>query len=54
LALAALRQDACFAEGFGQSFIDYDLRIKQFVIDRCQARGERMGAEGIFRAVLTR
>jgi glutamine synthetase len=36
-ALTALRQDACFAEGFGGSFIDYYLRIKQFEIARCQA-----------------
>ncbi|HEY3642517.1 MAG TPA: glutamine synthetase, partial [Xanthobacteraceae bacterium] len=36
-ALTALRQDACFAEAFGQSFIDYYLRIKQFEIARCQA-----------------
>jgi glutamine synthetase len=36
-ALAALRRDACFAAGFGQSFIDYYLRIKQFEVDRCQA-----------------
>jgi glutamine synthetase len=33
-ALNALRHDACFAQGFGQSFIDYYLRIKQFEIDR--------------------
>jgi glutamine synthetase len=36
-ALAALRHDACFAEGFGQGFIDYYLRIKQFEIARSQA-----------------
>jgi glutamine synthetase len=36
-ALTALRQDAGFAEAFGQSFIDYYLRIKQFEIARCQA-----------------
>jgi glutamine synthetase len=36
-ALTALRQDACFAEGFGQSFIDYYLRIKQFEVGRAQA-----------------
>jgi glutamine synthetase len=36
-ALSALRHDACFAQGFGQSFIDYYLRIKQFEIDRYQA-----------------
>jgi glutamine synthetase len=36
-ALTALRQDACFAAGFGQGFIDYYLRIKQFEIARCQA-----------------
>jgi glutamine synthetase len=36
-ALTALRQDACFAAGFGQSFIDYYLRIKQFEVARCQA-----------------
>jgi glutamine synthetase len=36
-ALTALRHDACFAEAFGQSFIDYYLRIKEFEIARCQA-----------------
>jgi glutamine synthetase len=36
-ALAALRQDACFAHAFGQSFIDYYLRIKQFEIARYEA-----------------
>jgi glutamine synthetase len=36
-ALIALRHDACFAEGFGQGFIDYYLRIKQFEIARAQA-----------------
>jgi glutamine synthetase len=36
-ALGALRQNACFAEGFGQSFIDYYLRIKQFEIARAEA-----------------
>jgi glutamine synthetase len=28
-ALAALREDACLAEGFGKGFIDYFIRIKQ-------------------------
>jgi glutamine synthetase len=36
-ALAALRQDACFAEGFGQAFIDYYLRIKEFELTRYRA-----------------
>ncbi len=36
-ALAALRQDECLAAGFGQGFIDYYLRIKQFEIARYQA-----------------
>ena len=36
-ALTALRHDTCFAEAFGQSFIDYYLRIKEFEIARCQA-----------------
>jgi glutamine synthetase len=36
-ALTALRQDACFADGFGQGFIDYYLRIKQFEIARYEA-----------------
>jgi len=36
-ALTALRQNACFAEGFGQRFIDYYLRIKEFEIARYQA-----------------
>jgi len=36
-ALAALRDDACFAEGFGQSFIDYYMRIKQGELARYQS-----------------
>jgi glutamine synthetase len=36
-ALAALQEDACFAAGFGQGFVDYYLRIKQFEIARYQA-----------------
>ena len=36
-ALAALREDACLAEGFGKSFIDYFLRIKQAEIARYQS-----------------
>jgi glutamine synthetase len=36
-ALAALREDRCFAEGVGQGFIDYYIRIKQFEIARHQA-----------------
>jgi glutamine synthetase len=36
-ALAALRQDACFAEGLGQSFIDYYLRLKEFELARYRA-----------------
>jgi glutamine synthetase len=36
-ALAALRQDACFAEGFGQAFIDYYLRLKEHELARYRA-----------------
>jgi glutamine synthetase len=36
-ALAALRADACFAEGFGKTFIDYYLRIKEAEIARHNA-----------------
>jgi glutamine synthetase len=36
-ALTALRQSTCFAAAFGQSFIDYYLRIKQFEIARYEA-----------------
>ena len=36
-ALAALRADACFAEGFGKTFIDYYLRIKEAEIARYNA-----------------
>ena len=36
-ALAALRHDACLADGFGQGFIDYYLRIKEAEIARYQA-----------------
>jgi glutamine synthetase len=36
-ALQALRKDACLADGFGRSFIDYFLRIKEAEIARYQA-----------------
>jgi glutamine synthetase len=36
-ALAALRSDACFADGFGQTFIDYYLRIKEAELARYHA-----------------
>jgi glutamine synthetase len=36
-ALAALRQDSCFAEGLGQAFIDYYLRLKEFELARYRA-----------------
>ena len=36
-ALAALRDDRCFAEGFGQTFIDYYLTIKQAELARYHA-----------------
>jgi glutamine synthetase len=36
-ALAALREDACLAAGFGKSFIDYYLRIKEAEIARYQS-----------------
>jgi glutamine synthetase len=36
-ALAALREDRCFADGFGQQFIDYYLTIKQAELARYQA-----------------
>ena len=36
-ALAALRQDACLAEGLGAAFIDYYLRLKEFELARYRA-----------------
>src|SRR5439155_15704292 len=36
-ALAVLRENAAFAEGFGKSFIDYYLRIKEAEIARYQS-----------------
>ena len=36
-ALRALRDDACLAEGFGQDFIDYYLRIKEAEVVRFQS-----------------
>lgn len=36
-ALAALRDDACLAAGFGQGFVDYFIRIKQGELARYQA-----------------
>ena len=37
VALAALRGNTCLAEGFGKSFIDYYLRIKEAEIARYQS-----------------
>ncbi len=36
-ALSALREDTCLAEGFGKSFVDYYLRIKEAEIARYQS-----------------
>jgi glutamine synthetase len=36
-ALAALREDRCLADGFGQGFVDYYIRIKQGELARYQA-----------------
>jgi glutamine synthetase len=36
-ALAALREDACLAAGFGKNFIDYYVRIKEAEIARYQS-----------------
>jgi glutamine synthetase len=36
-ALAALREDSCLRAGFGQSFVDYYLRIKEAEVARFQA-----------------
>jgi glutamine synthetase len=36
-ALAALREDGCLAAGFGKSFVDYYLRIKEAEIARYQS-----------------
>jgi len=36
-ALRALRDDACLAEGFGQDFVDYYLRIKEAEVARFQS-----------------
>ena len=36
-ACSALRNDACLAEGFGRTFIDYYVRIKEAEIARYQS-----------------
>ncbi len=36
-ALSALREDTCLAEGFGKSFVDYYLRIKEAEVARYQS-----------------
>ena len=36
-ALRALRDDACLSDGFGRSFIDYYLRIKEAEVARYQS-----------------
>ena len=36
-ALRALREDTCLADGFGRSFIDYYVRIKDAEIARYQS-----------------
>jgi glutamine synthetase len=43
-ALAALESDACYRDGFGASFVDYLLRLKQAEIARCDA--ETQGQSG--------
>jgi glutamine synthetase len=35
-AIAALRADPCFREGFGEAFVDYYARIKEAEIARCR------------------
>jgi glutamine synthetase len=36
-AIAALRRDSCLADGFGQGFVDYYIRLKEAEIARYQA-----------------
>jgi glutamine synthetase len=36
-ALAALKDSACYRQGFGDAFVDYFLRIKEAEIARCDA-----------------
>jgi len=36
-ALRALRDDACLSDGFGRSFIDYYLRLKEAEVARYQS-----------------
>jgi glutamine synthetase len=43
-ALAALDSSACFRSGFGETFVDYHLRIKRAEIARCDA--ETSGQSG--------
>jgi glutamine synthetase len=43
-ALAALNESACFRAGFGDTFVDYYLRIKEAEIARCNTEtGGRSG-----------
>ena len=51
-ALAALRDDACLADGFGKNFVDYFIRIKEGELARYNAEVTRLGAARVFRAVL--
>jgi glutamine synthetase len=61
-AISALRTNACFRAGFGDSFVNYYAHIKEAEIARLLQGGpeqigagrcQRMGAPGIFRFILS-
>ena len=45
-AIAALRADDCFRDGFGQGFIDYYARIKEAEIARFAAEAKEKSQDG--------
>ena len=51
-ALAALGEDKALRAGFGDFFVDYYLKLKQAEIDRFESGSQRLGAAGVFFAVL--
>ena len=46
-AITALRDNACFRAAFGDAFVDYFVRLKEFEINRFLAGGDRLGAAGV-------
>ena len=51
-AVAALRADPFFTEAFGEPFVDYFTRLKEFEIGRFLPARHRLGAPRVLRGLL--